>query len=350
MSIESQLAAQENSGEGGSSENVREERSSHMNTMVMPWFMGGPWVPIFNGKTDVKFSEWRTRIESYLRAQGLGVVQKIDFVLNALEGDPKREVLLLSAADRDTDDKILDFLANLYQPPQSIAYIRDQFFSCKQDSEEGVSSFILRFREFYSRWGIVDPGGANTDEVTLRDQFALALQPGPVQRELQRLIRRTTGMTFIQACSEARALEKELLRHGEVGVNRILEATPTSGTSSQQAPQQQTIPPQELQQLKDTLRAELHQEIAAQMSTLGKVLVEELKGQLAGMTLAMPQHMDAPQRPQRPTSATMHSAQGFQWDAQGRPICRGCGESGHVQRNCPRRRPGPPGFRGSRPL
>lgn len=66
-----------------------------VNTVLMPWFMGSPWVPKFSGKGGAAaLREWKTQIEAFLRAQGLSGQQKVDFVLNALEGDAKREVLL----------------------------------------------------------------------------------------------------------------------------------------------------------------------------------------------------------------------------------------------------------------
>lgn len=54
---------------------------------LIPWFMGGPWVPKFSGGEELfKFQEWRTQIEAFIQAQGINVEQCVDFVLSALEG------------------------------------------------------------------------------------------------------------------------------------------------------------------------------------------------------------------------------------------------------------------------
>lgn len=125
---------------------------------VMPWFMGGPWVPTFSGgKKSSKFRGWRTQIEAFLWAQGLNVEQRVDFVLSALEGDAKREILLLVEGERDTDVKILDALAGLYGGRHTIAQLWVQFFNCRQGVGEDIGAFSLRLRELHRQWRTGDP-------------------------------------------------------------------------------------------------------------------------------------------------------------------------------------------------
>lgn len=52
------------------------------------------------------YGEWQTHIEAVLRAQGLSSQQKVDFILSALEGKAKQEVLLAEPDKRDTDAHI----------------------------------------------------------------------------------------------------------------------------------------------------------------------------------------------------------------------------------------------------
>lgn len=182
-----------------------------VNAVMMPWFMGGPWVPKFGGnEREAKFSEWKTVIEAFVRAQGLSVAQRVDFVLSALESDAKREVLLLPQGDRDTDINIFAALTTLYDGHQSVAQLRANFLKSRQGAEEGVGAFTLRLRELHHRWRAKEAAGAAGDDEILRAQFAMGLRPGPVQQELQRQLRRTLGMTFTAACTEAKALEREL--------------------------------------------------------------------------------------------------------------------------------------------
>lgn len=85
-----------------------------VNAMMMPWFMGVPWIPKFSGDPrQMGFSEWHGQVQAMLRAQGLNEEQKIDFISGALEGEAKREMRLLDPTKRSTSTAILHELENL---------------------------------------------------------------------------------------------------------------------------------------------------------------------------------------------------------------------------------------------
>lgn len=149
---------------------------------LMLWFMGGPWVPKFGGGEPSKFQEWRNQIEAFIRAQGLNEVQRVDFVLSTLEGNARREVVLLDEGERNTDVKILDALALLYGGQQPVAQLRIQFFNCRQQPGEGVGPFTLWLRELHHRWRAREPLTAGTDDELLRTQCVMGLRPGPIKQ------------------------------------------------------------------------------------------------------------------------------------------------------------------------
>lgn len=63
-----------------------------VNTMIMPWFMGVPWVRKFSGEgSETKFGEWLWQIEAMLRAQRLSEEQKVDFIVGAFRGQCQKE-------------------------------------------------------------------------------------------------------------------------------------------------------------------------------------------------------------------------------------------------------------------
>ena len=96
---------------------------------VWSWFMGVPWAPKFNGKSDgLKYGDWANQMKALLRAQSLTEEQKIDFILSAIEGDAKQEIKPLDEPSRNTADKILDFLNRLYGGISSAADLRVNFF------------------------------------------------------------------------------------------------------------------------------------------------------------------------------------------------------------------------------
>lgn len=301
------------------------------NMMMVPWFLGGPWVPKYGEKNSPPLTEWRSQMEVYLRAQTLSAAQEVDFILSALQGEAKREVCLLPVTERNTAEKIFVALERIYGDNVSISQTRAQFFKCQQQVGEGVGPFILRLRESHSRWRRKEPTEGSDDEM-LRSQLVLGLQPGSVQTELQRRVRREPELTFQDACTEAKAMEQEL---EEVHAQKGVDTRRTYNSPPQPPPPTPSNPSLDLSSLKEALRSELVEELRAQVTELKTTLLTELRIQRAAPVPA-PRQMEPANvgnnssggsRPRRRPRAP-------QWDDQGRPICLRCGQAGHMLRDC----------------
>lgn len=332
-------------GAGG---NAGAEANQGAPQLLVPWFMGGPWIPRFSGEKG-KFGQWRSQVEAMLRAQGLTPQQGVDFLLAALDGEARRQARLFKAEEKASPKALLDTLQKKYSDGGSRAQRRSRFFSCRQGQEEGVESFILKLRELYFDWQGREPTQEEEGEYLL-DQFTLNLRPGPIQQEIHRQVRRNPQLTFAAICTEAVALEQEQ-QHGEdhAWVRRAMTPSPAASpanTSTHNTP--------DLNQLKSELQAEMRKEVAGQIKEMSVSIVEELRKQLSPTPLmashsttspspALPQLSGGPQVRPRPQQAPSGSGS-FQWDAQGRPICRDCGGVGHIQRFCPLRRRSTSGF------
>ncbi|XP_024117087.1 uncharacterized protein LOC112138709 [Oryzias melastigma] len=310
-----------------------ESASPIVANFTMPWFMGAAFIPKFNGDRST-FTEWRVQVEAMLRAQGLGPQQQADFIMSALEGEAKRELLLLPQEERNTGDKVFELLQREFAKPVSKAQLRAAFFNCRQKSDETAHLFILRLREVFSKWRQQDENGARDADDLLLDQLLVGLRTGAVKQELNRQIRRTTNVTFFEACREARALEKELDEEGEV-------------ISAQRVVAQRHVSIADLDQLKQELRTEMQQELRdmKELLTEIKTLASPRETSQTPLHPCFPASMEdhtqgsraAHPLPPRNPSTVHPRASGNQWDAQGRPICRRCGLAGHMQRRCPQR-------------
>lgn len=219
---------------------------------------------------------------------------------------------------------LLSELKRLYGRVTPVAQIRAQFFKCHQQEEETVSAFILRLRELFSTWKEQEPAGSAQDEMNIRDQLVLGLRPGVVQQELQRQVRRKPTLSFTEVCSEVRALEVEL-RMEPVCASRI--SVPQKNLSM--------VAPS-LEEWRETVRAELRKEITDQLSVIKETLTEEIKRQLSPQIMG---HRDCPSSSRGAVREGRYTAsprpyQTLEWDDQGKPICRGCGKAGHIQRYC----------------
>lgn len=327
------------------------EAPTSASSLVMPWFYSAPWLPKFNGKRR-RFGEWRTQVQAMLRAQPLSGEQQADFVFSALEGEARREVALLDAAQRNTGNKILDALKELYGETINTAQARAAFFKCRQNTDERVGDFVLRLRECHLKWRQLDEDAAGDEDEALLDQFVLGLKTGPVRTELQRHLRRQPRQRFKAVTTEARALEEELGSGAEEALASAVRANPTRTAPTmdkQEEPAGRAR--REMDEWKEELRRELKRELSEQVQALGVQLVEQLQGRAT--PTAQPgddpkaQSQDA--FPNPPTPASSGHAARFQWDSQGRPICLDCGEAGHVQRYCSKRRRPARGFQNPPP-
>lgn len=208
---------------------------------IWPWFMGVPWAPRFNGKSDgLKYGDWANQMKALLRAQRLTEEQTIDFILSAVEDDAKREIQLLDEQNRNTADKIFDFLNRLYGGTSSAADLRMKCFNIRQGSREVLSDFSLHILEAFQQWREAEPDGTARQETTLRDQLIVSLQAGLLKKELQRQVRRTPYMTCSELFEEAKELEKECWGDDCERQSKQVMTVPQSDDSTQWEDQSRT--------------------------------------------------------------------------------------------------------------
>lgn len=295
-------------------------------------FMGVPWAQKYGGSgSELSLTDWRAQVEYLAGLQGLREAQKIQFVLNSLEGEAKREVRAAPEAVRATTQAIFEFLSGQYGDSTPVAVLRTQFFNCKQGPGQTLRAFALRLREQFSRLKSREHHGLGEEETLLRDQFLLGLREGPIRQSLRVQLRRDAALTFEDLRREALALEQD--HHQTVETPVCMAA---SGTSAPTQP--------ELTDWKQALRAELMKDVREEMAEFSKSILGELRrGRPEPLPLPRERsYSDGGRDPGRRTSRPFSSR--FQWDEQGRPICNTCGESGHYSRQCGSRRNSQGGF------
>lgn len=299
---------------------------------VMPIFMGAPWAPRYGGPgSEVSLSQWKTQVEYLAGLQGLSALQKVQFVLNSLEGEARREVQAAPEANRVTVQAIFDFLMGQYGDTTPVAVLRTKFFNSRQGPRQSVRAFALQLREQFSRLTGRQDHGLGGGEVLLRDQFLLGLREGPVRQSLRVQLRREPDMTFEELRREALALERDQTEH--------LEPPSCLATNVVDPPLATAAP-----DWKQALREELKRDIREQMSGLSKTVIEELRREHLPPPFHFREraHSDG-NRPSERCPPRLGSSR-FQWDEQGRPICNGCGQPEHYFRQCSVRRASQGGF------
>ena len=191
-------------------------------------------------------------------------------MLSALQGEARREILLLLPAERDTPAKIFRALEGLYGEKATIVQLRAHFFTCNQQTGEGVGMFILRLRECLARWRAREPRPDDDDgDEMLRSQLVAGLRPGPVQVELQKLLRRNPTLKFADVSMEAKAVEQD--HHAEEASARSTFMPPTAPVPVKSV--------DEWREVREALKAEVLAKVNEQMSTHKESILGEIQQQ-----------------------------------------------------------------------
>ena len=291
--------------------------------MMMPVYPGAPWLPKFEGNEgEDKYKEWKEQIKGLLSTQDMIEARKVAVVIQTLTGEAKRQIGVLDAEERDTVDKIFEYLDVLYREAVPIPVVRAQFYGCIQRPEESVSAFILRLRELFCRLRRDDPDAAPSD-IVLRDQLLMGLADGPLSQALRIHARRhpTEGFAALrtealQLATEYRGMcAPEVMCHA---VNHVPVSKPSQASDWRQE-----------------LKREILEDVKMQIQGFFKGLMDEMR-QVVQATVAAVRPLSPP--PPEPSCTEPRrryvERQKYEWDEAGRPICCRCREHGHIARFC----------------
>lgn len=338
---------------------------------VFPWFSGSTGMSKFSGeKTGAAFSQWKDNLVSMFRIQNIPPNMQKELVLSLLEGEARRQIMILSENNRDTVDKLFNHLSKLYGDKVPASVLRSMYFNCRQESRESVRAFALRLQELFQRLKKKDGESLAREDVLLRDQFIDGQRDVVLRRELRTKLLLNPNISFADIQQEA-IIRTEA--YGEEEVAAQVYYTEQARTTSSEM---------ELGKVKDELRNEIMGEIKQQMASLSQGILQELRSEIkpwgqnaygppgpqmspslqswgSGPSLSnypfvqpFPQQAPAPPVPtpaqawpqwqghpygqhrERSHSApssrqTSHSA------GRSRVICHRCKQPGHIERHCP---------------
>ncbi|XP_062384564.1 uncharacterized protein LOC134071743 [Sardina pilchardus] len=227
--------------------------------LMSPFFSGNMWGQRFKGRdSEISLTEWVENLNAMFRMYKIPDSVQVDFILNQLEGDAKRQILVTAVENRNTAKKVFDRLQDLYGDKMSASVLRSLCFSCRQQPSETVSDFSLRLQELFKKLQQKDSVSMRNCDSLMRDQFVDGMQDKLLKRELRTLIRSTPDLSFAATYREA-SIRLEV--NGEVGLAACDAVGQVTRLPSTQV---------DLQQLKKELREEMAAEIKDQMVTLSK--------------------------------------------------------------------------------
>lgn len=290
---------------------MAQNQATNANMVMFPLMMGSPWCQKFNGDQMPQgnnFQDWYNMQTSMFNIYPFSEVQKVSAVISNLDGEAKREVLALPAAQRMTAEQILSFLKSIYGDTVPLATLRAQFFTRKQRTDENVRQFALALQELSNR--LDNRGDGTIMGNVLRDQFILGLCDAGLRRELRGMVRGAPDSSFIEVKKEA------ILRAEEFGeVRQAVAATV------------QLKPAPDATKLVEEIKQEVVLQLKGEIKEMVAGMIKEVR---EGVQHLLPSSDNA--RPRYELRRGRRSSD--QFDQQGRPICRRCKQAGHIERRC----------------
>ena len=227
---------------------------------AFPWFSGSMGMSKFSGeKTGVAFPQWKDNLLAMFRIQNIPQDIQTELVLNSLEGEARRQIMILVEDNRDTVAKLFNQLSQLYGDKVPASVLRSMYFNCRQEARETVRAFALRLQELFQRLKKKDGESLARDDVLLRDQFIDGQRDVTLRRELRTKLLLNPNISFADIKKEA------IIRAEAYGEEEV-----AAQVNYTEQVKRSTPPEAALDKVKDELRNEIMGELRQQMSNLSK--------------------------------------------------------------------------------
>lgn len=165
--------------------------------------------PLFRGTYGIGVEEWVEEVRACMRTRHLGPLDQAYFIFDHLEGEARDEIRFRPRAEREDSERVLTILKELYGCSTSYVTLQENFFSRKQLEGETLHEFSHALLALMEKVVNSAPGRVTNSAVLLRDQFVENVMDPNLRRELKRLIRGDSTLSFLDARAEAVRWERE---------------------------------------------------------------------------------------------------------------------------------------------
>lgn len=172
---------------------------------VQQHWMPQPRIPKFSGEEDwMLFDEEANRV---LEAYTLPPKIAVELLLRSLEGQARKEVLSLEKGSRDTTEKILTHLQEVYGEKRSKITLLEEFNQRRQLPGESVLTYCHALQNLAARVNGKVPDSVKDKDV--RDRFIERLSDLSLRRELRKLRAADNDITLQKVRQEAMQWQEE---------------------------------------------------------------------------------------------------------------------------------------------
>lgn len=311
--------------------------------LTMPYYFGAPWVPSYKGEPH-SLRDFKDKMLAMFRLYPATPEQKVEILIGQLQGAALREVKSWPPWERKTVEQILERLNTIFDT-RTVSELKMRFFSRKQQPYESLRDYALSLQEAFNAIRQADPTEVTNADKTLREKFIEGVTSESIKQSLKILSLQLPDCSFLDFKESA---IKVLSVQVPSNAPHNYESTPVQPSSYRWSPEdchtrevalytpaQTTVAQCAQIQAQDTIK-----ELCAQVTELTKGLVElhkevkELKHQPNCADDAGPMRELSRYHPRDNYRPGRRSTD--QFDSLGRPICRRCKRSGHIERECRR--------------
>ena len=135
--------------------------------------------------TDPSVEEWIEDVTYHIKNISTKEAQ-IEFLVDHLQGQARDEIRTRSETERNTPDKILTILQDLFQDADSIAQIQQQFYQRDQKPGESLQQYSLVLLKLVDRMMKKGVGVIGNRELMLKERFIDGVTDKQLRREMRR--------------------------------------------------------------------------------------------------------------------------------------------------------------------
>ena len=158
----------------------------------------------FTGKErDITLEYSLCDIHASIASRPLADEDKVHFMFQHLEGAAREEVKLRPLLDRDTVDKLVSILHDVFGVKATGVQLQRQFFECKQKQSQSLRDFSHHLMEVLNKVIIKCPHLNCSKDKLLCDQFSEGGSDEVLRKHLKKQLRDNPSLLFLRLRHEA---------------------------------------------------------------------------------------------------------------------------------------------------